>query len=62
MSDINIDVAASGISLRDRDSARLHRSPTLPTNHHSEIETTLSHDFKRMATIPDPAVGTGEAQ
>jgi hypothetical protein len=62
MSDINIYVAASGIGLSDRDSSRLHRSPTLRTNHHTHIEATQSHDFMGAATLPDIVMRAGEVQ
>jgi hypothetical protein len=54
MSDIH-NVAASGIGLSDRESPG-HTSPTLRTNHHTHIETTLSHDCMGAAS-PDPVIG-----
>jgi hypothetical protein len=57
MSDIYIDVAASGVVLSDRESSGQNSSPTLRKNHHTHKETTLSHDF-----MVDPIMGAGEVR
>jgi hypothetical protein len=61
MSDSN-NVAASGVVLRDRESTGHNSSPILRTNHHTDIETTLSRDFMGTATLPEPVMDAGEAQ
>lgn len=61
MSDIH-NVAASGAVLRDRESSGHNSSPTLRANHHTDIETTLSHNFMGTATLPEPVVGAGGAK
>jgi hypothetical protein len=62
MSDIYIDVAASGVVLRDRESSGQNSSPSLPTNHHTDIETALSHNSMGTVPLPEPVMGAGEAQ